>query len=310
MTDTFFQDSKLATNPPVKRAAYSDRTAWLMAEISRLVYEEFPTQPGGASVIQAQLEKAGFQVLDYWSEGGTQAILIQRSATEEREGMLVLAFRGTQLKDARDVMVDIKLPLVEFAGGGRVHQGFLDGFNKVKSLIEKSLAAHNKKSQLPLYITGHSLGGALALIATRVFGSDSSGATYTFGCPRAADEAFFAPVKIPVYRVVNAGDGVARMPLGYSLTVLMAVVRLIPVNGTRWLAKIALNYVSGYAHYGSLIFISGDGDNVDVRMSPDIFWQAPYVCLRWLKTFGRALLSDHSMDEYRRKLLDYARKRN
>ncbi len=310
MTNTFFEDIKFATKPPVKRAAYSDRTAWLMAEISRLVYEKFPSKTGEDNAIGPELNKVGFQVLDYYSKSGTQAILIQKPATDVSDGMLVLAFRGTELKDIRDVMVDIKLPLVEFPEGGRVHQGFLDGFDKVQTLIKKSLDKHNKSGKLPLYITGHSLGGALALIATRVFGSDSSGATYTFGCPRTADEAFFEPIKTPVYRVVNAGDGVARMPLGYSLTIILSILRLIPINGTRWLSKIALNYISGYAHYGNLVFISGTAANTKVRISPDIFWQAPYVFIRWLTTVGRALLSDHSMDEYRQKLLAYAKKRN
>ncbi len=31
--------------PPVKRAAYSDRTAWLMAEMSRLAYMKFEENP-------------------------------------------------------------------------------------------------------------------------------------------------------------------------------------------------------------------------------------------------------------------------
>ncbi len=35
----YFLDRELAVRPPVKRAAYSDRTAWILAELSRLVYE-------------------------------------------------------------------------------------------------------------------------------------------------------------------------------------------------------------------------------------------------------------------------------
>jgi hypothetical protein len=38
----YFPDAKLVKAPPIKRAAYSDRTAWIMAEISRLVYEPLP----------------------------------------------------------------------------------------------------------------------------------------------------------------------------------------------------------------------------------------------------------------------------
>ena len=34
-------DQKELLQPPVGRAAYSDRTAWLMAEMSRLAYLKF-----------------------------------------------------------------------------------------------------------------------------------------------------------------------------------------------------------------------------------------------------------------------------
>jgi len=310
MATTFFADINLAMNPPVKRAAYSDRTAWLMAEFSKLVYEPFPSNKGEASIIDTALGKIGFQVLEYWDADGTQAMLIRRDARDGVEGMLVLVFRGTQLKEARDVMVDINLRLTGFPGGGRVHAGFLNGFTRVEQSVKAALEKYNDAGRLPLYITGHSLGGALALIATRAFDADNCGATYTFGCPRTADEAFFEPIKTPVYRIVNAGDGVARMPLGYSLAIAMSILRLIPFNGTFWLSKWVLGHVSGYAHYGSLIFISGADDSVKVRMSPDIFWQAPFVVLRWAATLGKALLSDHGMDEYRQKLMTYAKKRS
>ena len=42
--DGYFSDTALIKTPPVKRAAYSDRTAWLLAEISRLVYEPLPVK--------------------------------------------------------------------------------------------------------------------------------------------------------------------------------------------------------------------------------------------------------------------------
>jgi len=34
-------DNKSLLKPPVSRAAYSDRTAWLMAEMARLAYFKF-----------------------------------------------------------------------------------------------------------------------------------------------------------------------------------------------------------------------------------------------------------------------------
>lgn len=38
--DHYFKNEDLLT-PPTRRAAYSDRTAWLMAQFSKLAYEKF-----------------------------------------------------------------------------------------------------------------------------------------------------------------------------------------------------------------------------------------------------------------------------
>jgi hypothetical protein len=40
----FFESSDIIRQPPVLRAAYSDRTAWILAELSRLVYEKLPVE--------------------------------------------------------------------------------------------------------------------------------------------------------------------------------------------------------------------------------------------------------------------------
>ncbi len=77
----------------------------------------------------------------------------------------------------------------------------------------------------PVYVTGHSLGGALALMATAELANhedatirDSIAACYTFGCPRAGDSSFDLYVKAPLYRITNGVDLVPAIPpaiLGY-----------------------------------------------------------------------------------------------
>lgn len=353
MSENFFEDGELSKNPPVKRAAYSDRTAWIMAEISRLVYQPLPLATiasrvndiieavklndpkhvkvkelvektakyglndtnSNLNIIEESLKKANFELLESWSINGTEAILVRQASANDSEGMLVLAFRGTQLKDWRDVRADAMAQLISFDGGGKVHQGFLDAFKWVEEPITKALIKYNDKNQLPVYITGHSLGGALAIIATRILGSDklcsdNIGATYTYGCPRVADEVFYEPIKTPVYRIVNAADGVARVPFGFIMSIFLSLIRLIPINGTRWLSKLLERYFKGYTHYGNLIFLSGEQNDITVRMSPDIFWQALHVIRRWVNTGGKAAISDHSVKEYSLKLLKYAKKRN
>jgi hypothetical protein len=94
----------------------------------------------------------------------------------------------------------------------RVHCGFLDAFNGCKSEIE---AAVNESvpSNLRFYITGHSLGGALAQIASAALNRNNLAACYTFGSPRVGTAGFDEQVKCPHYRVINNWDLVPGVPL-------------------------------------------------------------------------------------------------
>jgi hypothetical protein len=71
---------------------------------------------------------------------------------------------------------------------------------------------------MPLYITGHSLGGALATVALRYLEKveglkDQIAACYTFGSPRVGNADFESDIRSPVYRVVNFTDIVTFLPL-------------------------------------------------------------------------------------------------
>ncbi len=348
--DIYFPDKKLLAAPPIKRAAYSDRTAWIMAEISRLVYEQLPCEisiktlvqdvkaaiKGGEtedvvealikkavqeevspnSAIEEVLRRANFELLECFAVAGTEALLCKLREDNDAEGMLVLAFRGTQ-PSIRDVLTDIKSDLVSAPGGGRVHRGFLDAFEKIRQPIADALKKHEGP---PVYITGHSLGGALALLATRELGSDSTGACYAFGAPRLADDEFFKRIKTPVYRVVNAADGVPRVPFGYGLSVALALIRLVPINGTFRISEWIRRNFLGYTHYGHSVFLSTAPNEpgetgmqfkgLVVKKSPNIFWRTKIILIRLLKTQFKAAANDHGIREYSQKLLAYAQRRN
>jgi len=290
---TYFDTDSLLKSPPVSRAAYSDRTAWIMAELSRLVYEPLPSEvsitslvgeikeavasrcsettvellirkaldveQGTGSNVASILGEAGFEFLESFDQGGTEAFLARMGKSDQFDGVLILAFRGTQ-PSVSDVFTDIKADLVAAPGGGRVHRGFLEAFEKVKAPIQLALQTH---AGPPVYITGHSLGGALANLATRYSEKNSLGACYTFGGPRVGDDDFFPGVKTSVYRVVNAADAVPRLPFGFVLKLLLGGLRLIPLNGTLALSEFLQKNFVGYTHFGSLVFL----------MRPRTTWQ-------------------------------------
>jgi len=130
----------------------------------------------------------------------------------ESELLIVLAFRGT--RSTTNWETNLHARLIHPAGTDarlRVHQGFYgaferlsDGAKGIRQKINEIEAA--TVGRIPIYITGHSLGGALAQIAAAVLGSDQIAACYTFGSPRVGNYVFDLWVKPPSYRLVNYAD--------------------------------------------------------------------------------------------------------
>ncbi|PJF23791.1 MAG: hypothetical protein CUN53_21100, partial [Phototrophicales bacterium] len=114
--------------PPLKRAAYSDRTAYVMASMAHLAYDRFELGGGARELFEAKLNSGGFTLVDpifHSPETDTQAFLAKN------DEYAVLAFRGTEVTKIKDVLTDakaLKASVIE----GRVHRGFLAAYNSVK----------------------------------------------------------------------------------------------------------------------------------------------------------------------------------
>jgi triacylglycerol lipase len=204
---------------PTWRAAYSDRTSALMAAFSQLAYVPFPAatpppSPGapkvekeeGRELLNAHLAAGDFRLVSVFNKDDTQAFLAVRDGQ-----FAVLAFRGTaNLQDWRINLNARRVPLPGVPGV-TVHRGFLEAFESCRGEIEAAVGAY-VPSTLGLYITGHSLGGALAQIASAVLERDNLAACYTFGSPRVGTVGFDLQVKCPHYRVINDWDLVPGVP--------------------------------------------------------------------------------------------------
>jgi triacylglycerol lipase len=153
------------------------------------------------------------------------------------DGFAVLAFRGTQ--NLKDWMTDLDATPTPFswmfeAGPdvGQVHGGFghvlRDAWSKVTAAVEavapqpQSVDPAKLAAQRTLWVTGHSLGGALAVLAGSVFSMWVDGpirsvrGIYTFGQPRIGLHPFCGNydhlLASKTFRFVNNQDLVPRVP--------------------------------------------------------------------------------------------------
>ena len=130
----------------------------------------------------------------------------------------VLSFRGT--RGLQDMFSDVKAKRmkVPWLPACRAHQGFLVALEAVWNEIVHHVQASRPET---LFVTGHSLGGALAILAGYRLTLQGSpcrpAAIYTIGCPRVGNGALAQRIdeSVKVYRVVWAGDQVPHLPPWY-----------------------------------------------------------------------------------------------
>jgi len=275
----YFGANNLLVNPPIKRAAYSDRMAWVLASMSHLAYDRFEEGGKAKALLLKKLDGGGFNWISGFNspETDTQAFLV----VKEDKSYAVLAFRGTEVSKLTDIKTDAKATMVSLIEG-RVHKGFINAYKSVQEEIEKNVA---KLDGIPLYITGHSLGAALATVATQFLEGhpvfrDQIAACYTYGSPRVGNDQFDRDFKSAIYRVVNTTDVVTVVPL--------LAMGYIHIGDVRFLLRTKGEFRRGIPIFGRLLFFFGAG---------------------LLKLFG-PWVQDHAIVEYRMKLEAIAQDRN
>jgi len=136
---------------------------------------------------------------------------------------IVVSFRGTEtlvnwIENLKFAKTDREMS----CPGCKVHSGFLDSWTPVEHrVVEEVRRLQGIYSDARLYIAGHSLGGALAMLAAYVLEYDhgmSIDGVYTFGAPRVGNQAFaeFYNSKSATHvtwRVTHHRDPVPHLPL-------------------------------------------------------------------------------------------------
>jgi hypothetical protein len=105
-----------------------------------------------------------------------------------------------------------------------VHRGFVEALGRVW----EDMAPHLKGLREPLYMTGHSMGGALAQLAAWYHRPQ---AVYSFGAPRVGDAGFGDRMAaVSIYRLVNNRDIVPELPPSSRLRTFRSAGRLVLID--------------------------------------------------------------------------------
>jgi triacylglycerol lipase len=218
-----------------RAASFSMANAQILAQAAAVAY--------GAPDQCAKWSKAsGFNgAFDFFDNHDTQGFVAESGEA------IVVAFRGTQPNRPMDWFVDFRATADPWDhNAGRVHSGFYGALRKVwgvalpnGEVLPRRLVNRGNKT---IWITGHSLGGALAELcaAQTLFVSKIPvQGVYTFGQPRVGSKEFAAAVNgalgSGIFRFVNDRDIVPRVPL----------------------------FSMGFCHYGSQRFFDHAGASTD-----------------------------------------------
>ena len=130
---------------------------------------------------------------------------------------VVIAFRGTEPLEIENWITNLSYAYHHRkVGGGHVHGGFWDAWYTVRDKIIKRLERTYKNKQT-IWLTGHSLGAALATLAGRDLPARfRATGVYTFGSPRCGNPDYskaYEKTNITVRRFVNETDIVPHVPL-------------------------------------------------------------------------------------------------
>jgi hypothetical protein len=121
-------------------------------------------------------------------------------SADGRQG--ILAFRGTEPRNVINWLTDASVRVEPVPGMGQIHGGFYRNvifiWHRIATAIEEAIDGAQLQPVDDLYITGHSLGAAMAVVAAaKIFGSERYRewkqrvrGIYTYGQPIVGDREF------------------------------------------------------------------------------------------------------------------------
>ncbi|MDX3248341.1 lipase family protein [Streptomyces sp. ME18-1-4] len=196
-------------------SGYSVIHAYWLAQAARAAYKS-PKEAEGLA------REWGFDRFRHFSSPHTMPFPIDdtQAYVAGSDRMVLVAFRGTEPTNLRDWLSDANTPPVPGpAKKGFVHYGFHRALDVVHPQVRDTIAEFKDDGQT-VWFTGHSLGGALAMLSGARMHFEAPNlmphGVYTYGQPRTCDavlaKAYDQALKGRTFRFVNNNDIVPQVP--------------------------------------------------------------------------------------------------
>lgn len=214
----FFQSEKLISLIEYwgNMAKFSLETAQFLVDFAIRAYND---------ETELNLNEIGFELVKFIDnkDSDTQGFVAKS------DNRMVIAFRGTS--SLQDAWTDIQISKETFPKLGffrrlisirsmlrtKAHHGFFNSYVSVRRELMEIVEELLKDQNYDIYLTGHSLGGALATIAALDLSRDTKAriTNYTFGAPKVGNKRFVRYYNKKVkdtFRVVNDEDPIPSIP--------------------------------------------------------------------------------------------------
>lgn len=253
-------------------------TQWAI-EAARLTYYRAEASEDEHRRLADALAQAGFGAPTLIVHDGTHSFAF---AAMHAEGTALVAFRGTQPDEIRDIATNLQAHQVDWPeSGGRVHAGFARAARALLPAVREWLQDGEGAGRNALVFTGHSLGGALATLTATVLAPTL---LVTLGAPRVGNAAFVGTLAgIEMLRLVDGCDIVTQLPPAFSLYAHAGPTTYISCDGR-------------VMHNPDVGFIESDRAQGRARYVIDHAWKRGAVLLRDL--------ADHAPINYARAYFD------
>jgi triacylglycerol lipase len=269
---------------------FSLQNAHTLALLSMIIY----AAPKDARNFAQQIE--GVETAEWiYSNTDTQAMWL------EGKTMAILVFRGTEVHSRSDIKTDLLTYFKSAEPFSRVHAGFQQSLNSVWNRIFNHVS--KRQTALPLLITGHSLGAALAtLAAAKILQLQTNQQSaeslekenlwpmsyvqglYTYGQPRVGNQDFAT-----IFDYLVKKSRLYPLP-GTNIHPATVTVRL--VNGNDIVPRLPDGFF--YAHVGELKYFDQSGKLHEGReaeeLMPSSVFTLPIEDFDWIE--------DHSAKNY------------